>query len=279
MADAYKAYAYFRWVDDTLDSERLSKPERIAFVKRQSALIDCCDAELHPHNVCLEETMLVSLLMANRENNSGLRRYVRHMMAVMEFDAKRRGNYITNDDLGKYERHLSVAVTEALHHFIGHGHRAPQTEARYLAARGAHITHMLRDTVEDMALGYFNIPSEYLKFHRLMNQEIFSTPYRAWVKSRVHRARECFSAGREYLSQVQNPRCRLAGYLYISRFEHTLDAIEQDGYCLRSAYTEPTRLKAGLNLLQSAIWQTVIPGVHRSVDPAHSREDLERALR
>ncbi len=38
--DFYKAYAYFRWVDDFIDVESQSKDERISFVKRQRFLLD-----------------------------------------------------------------------------------------------------------------------------------------------------------------------------------------------------------------------------------------------
>jgi len=32
---------------------------------------------------------------------------------------------------------------------------------RYLAVTGAHITHMLRDAVEDAEAGYYNIPARW----------------------------------------------------------------------------------------------------------------------
>ena len=38
VADAYRAYAYFRWVDDTLDAETTSSAERTAFIERQKSL-------------------------------------------------------------------------------------------------------------------------------------------------------------------------------------------------------------------------------------------------
>ena len=40
--DAYRAYAYFRWLDDWLDQEPRPRSERLAFVRRQQALIDSC---------------------------------------------------------------------------------------------------------------------------------------------------------------------------------------------------------------------------------------------
>src|SRR5262245_9514813 len=40
VEDAYRAYAYFRWVDDWLDQKPHPRTERLVFVKRQQALID-----------------------------------------------------------------------------------------------------------------------------------------------------------------------------------------------------------------------------------------------
>ena len=65
-----------------------------------------------------------------------------------------------------------------------------------------------------------------------------SEPYRAWVQSRVRLARDYFCAGKIYLAQVRNLRCRLAGFAYIARFEGVLDAITREGYILRPQYPE-----------------------------------------
>jgi hypothetical protein len=60
----------------------------------------------------------------------------------------------------------------------------------------------------------------------------------------VQLARRYFRLGRENLNQVENLRCKLAGFAYTVRFEGVLDAIERDGYCLRAAYPERKELGA-----------------------------------
>jgi phytoene/squalene synthetase len=179
------------------------------------------------------------------------------MMAVMAFDAERRGRLISQEELDRYTRALATGVTEALHYFIGHGCRSPHTSARYLAVTAAHVTHMLRDTLEDVEAGYFNIPREVVESHRIDPRDVGSDAYRRWVQSRVRQARACFQAGRDYLSQVENPRCRLAGYAYTARFEGVLAAIEADGYRLRAAYPERKSLSAGLSMGRSALAQVL----------------------
>ncbi|MGP2478123.1 hypothetical protein, partial [Listeria monocytogenes] len=66
----------------------------------------------------------------------------------MAFDADRKGRIITQRELSQYTKHLAVAVTEALHYFIGHDQPPPPSAERYLAVTAAHIVHMLRDTYE-----------------------------------------------------------------------------------------------------------------------------------
>jgi phytoene/squalene synthetase len=122
---------------------------------------------------------------------------------------------------------------------------------------GAHITHLLRDTVEDTAAGFYNIPQEYLDRHGIAPTDVAHEAFRAWVKNRVQLARRCFATGRAYMARVENFRCRVAGYAYIGRFELILDAIERDNYRLRPAYPERKRKKYVLMVALSALAQSV----------------------
>ncbi|HKT39906.1 MAG TPA: squalene/phytoene synthase family protein [Ktedonobacterales bacterium] len=248
MLDAYRAYAYFRWVDDRLDQYLSERCERLAFVERQQALVDCGYWGLWPDTLTDEERMLEALIAGDSEAHSGLQSYIRHMMAVMAFDAERRGRLISERELSDYVRHLATAVTDALHYFIGHQQAAPHSEARYLPAMAAHITHMLRDTYEDLEAGYFNMPHETLEAGGIGPHDVASEPYREWVRSRVDLARSYFAAGSGYLDQVVSLRCRLAGYAYMARFAGILDAIEREGYQLRPAYPECKRMGYGLRM-------------------------------
>lgn len=239
-ADAYRAYAYFRWLDDTLDQDDASQPERLAFVARQKAVVTCAYQGGWPGITLPEERMLRDLVRDNGATASGLRAYIENMMAVMAFDAARRHQLITQEELDSYSRWLAVAVTEALHYFIGHDDYSPHGEARYAAAIGAHITHMLRDTFEDVEEGYYNVPGAFLRAQAITPGDVTNDTYRSWVQGRVALARSYFEAGKHYLAQVENGRCRLAGCSYIARFEGLLDTIEREGYQLRAAYPDHT---------------------------------------
>jgi phytoene/squalene synthetase len=254
VPDAYRAYAYFRWVDDCVDTETGSRSEKIAFVNRQQTLLDACYRQETPDNLCTEEQMLVDLVKGDTTKESGLQSYLRNMMGVMTFDAERRGRLISQAELTAYSDQLATAVTEALLYFIGHRCLPPCDEARYLAVRGAHVVHMLRDLREDNENGYFNIPLETIQAFGLTGQEMEAPSYQKWVSGRVKLAWQYFQAGREYILRVKSFRCRLAGFAYIARFEWMAQTIQREGYRLRLAYPERKSLRAGLWM----VWRTLL---------------------
>lgn len=254
--DAYRAYAYFRWVDDVLDAtsgsgsmpSEAEESEQKTFLKRQKSLLERCYRNEAPRDVNIQEKLLVDLVQRDREKDSGLGAYLRNMMLVMDFDAGRRGRLISQAELNEYTRWLAIAVTENIYYFIGHGEFAPRDKTRYLAVTAAHITHMLRDTYDDVQAGYYNIPREVLEANHIGPRDVPSPAYRAWVKGRVQLAREYFRAGGNYFGQVRNPRLRLAGIAYTARFELLLETIEREDFTLRPQYKERKSLGAGLRM-------------------------------
>jgi phytoene/squalene synthetase len=266
VEDAYRAYAYFRWVDDLLDAAPVSGLElsaaeasaRQAFLERQKSLLESCYHADPPQDVTPQENMLVELVRHDPEKNSGLRDYLRNMMLVMDFDARRRGRLVSQAELNEYTHWLAVAVTEALHYFIGQADSTPTCEARYLAVSAAHITHMLRDTFADVQAGYYNIPREVLEAGHIGPQDVHSLAYRQWVKTRGQLARQQFEAGRDYFHRVQSPRCRLACFAYIARFDWLLDTIEGEGYVLRPEYPEKKSFRKVLRMSWLALASSLI---------------------
>jgi hypothetical protein len=261
VAEAYKAYAYFRWVDDTLDADHLPSDrdvdvearERIEFLERQKILLETCYRSETVPAATPQEQMLIELVQHDHEKNSGLQSYLRNMMQVMEFDAWRRGRLISYSELNEYTRWLATAVTEAMHYFIGHGCYAPHDETRYLAVCAAHIAHMLRDTYDDVQAGYYNVPRELVEANHIGPHDMHSKAYRAWVLSRVQLARAYFKAGKDYLARVEEPRCRLAGFAYRARFEWLLDTIENEEFLLRPQYSERKSIRTGVRMGLSAL--------------------------
>lgn len=262
-ADAFAIYAWFRWLDDMVDEGLPDAGARLAFVARQRRLLalaadgaplpDARDGTWAP--VTPEEGLLVRLGAAGAAlgaDGEPLLGSLRAMLDVMELDVRRRGRPVTQPELDEYTRLLAVAVTEALHHCIGHGCPSPHDDTRYAAVTGAHVAHMLRDLVEDLDAGYVNVPVEVLEEPGASLADLHSPVLRAWVRDRVELARACFAVGRRYLAQVEDPRCRIAGHAYTARFEWVLDAIEADDYRLRAAYPERATARGGLRIAADA---------------------------
>lgn len=245
--DAFALYAWFRWLDDEVDEHLTTEADRLAFVARQRAILtQVADGGL-PVDVEPEEALLVRLVRPCAAGASpGLLVSLTSMLDVMEFDARRRGRRVTQGALDDYTHDLAVAVTEALHHCIGHGCGCPHDASRYVAVTGAHVAHMLRDLAEDVAAGYDNVPLDAVADAPVSLDDLHAPELRAWVRDRVALARSCFGTGRAYLAQVESGRCRLAGHAYVARFEWVLDAIERDGFRVRAAYPERATLRGGL---------------------------------
>jgi phytoene/squalene synthetase len=251
--DWYRAYAYFRWADDIIDISSQSSDERISFIRRQGKLIDRLYRDERPDGLTPEEEMIADLISRDRGENSGLQSFIRSFLAVIEFDAYRKGRLISQSELTWYSNCLGKSVTDGIQYFIGNGHPYPVTEDRYLAATAAHITHMLRDMVLDIADGYINIPREYLEAHTISPEDVDSPPFQAWVRERVEQARRYFREGTRYLDELDVLRCKIAAYWYCARFEDVLDTIEREGYVLRAAYDERHRLSAWLKMAWLAV--------------------------
>jgi hypothetical protein len=223
---------------DIIDVSSQSDDERLYFIKRQRELIDCLYRNERPDNLTPEEEIAADLISHNKEENSGLQSFIRNMFAIIEFDARRKGRLISQQELTWYNNCLGKSVTDGLQYFIANGHPYPVTDNRYLAAIAAHITHLLRDMLQDAPDGFINIPREYLAAHSISPEDVDSSPFRAWVRNQVAQARQYFREGKRYLDEVNVLRCKIVGHWYCARFESVLDTIESDAYILRPVYNE-----------------------------------------
>jgi phytoene/squalene synthetase len=251
--DCLRAYAYFRWADDQIDIVLPSCSERTAFIARQKSLVEKLYRGERPSDLLPEEAMLSDLMAHNPTPDSGLCSFIHNFMEVIAFDACRHGKLPSRGELAAYTTHLATAVMDGIQYFIGNNHSYPRTPNRTLNVRGAHITHMLRDMLNDLSAGLVNIPVEYLKVHSLDIKDVNSEGFRRWVRGQVELARTCFQEGKSYIDSLQVLRCKLAGVWYCARFECILDAIQRDGYQLRADYPECHSLKVWLEMARLGV--------------------------
>ena len=279
--DFFRAYAYFRWADDiidaptsldapaesevktSIDGSAQTRSQQIAFINRQKVLIESLYRNERPEDMQPEEEILADLIKNDRGEDSGLQSFIRNMFAIIEFDALRSGSVISKEQLTWYTNCLAISVTDGLQYFIGNGQAYPDSDGRYLAAKGAHIAHLLRDTAQDTSDGFINVPREYLDANGIKLEDVDSLPYRAWVQSRTKMARDYFREGKHYLDHLEVLRCKIVGYWYCARFEGVLGTIERDDYILRTEYNERRRLSVWLKLAWLSVSITLRHIVHR----------------
>jgi phytoene/squalene synthetase len=278
--DAFRAYGYFRWIDDFVDAEARNHEERTSFMARQKEVIQAVYRGDRPSDLTPEEEIIADLISRHKEIDAGVHSYIQKMFAVIDFDAHRRGRLISEDELKWYSDALGTSVTDAIQFFVGNRRPYPETNGRYSAGIAAHIAHMLRDMKNDISDGFVNIPREYLESHGLGPEDFEHSAYRSWVRERVDTSRKLFALGERYLNSLHMLRVKIVGNWYSARFDGVLDAIEQDDYVLRVDYGNRRRLANWLRMASvatSTILQHVRPSAprnppHRALDQIEDSE-------
>jgi len=120
--DFLSAYAYFRWVDDVIDVYSLSDQERIAFMERQKIIIEGLFNGETFEDLSDEEKIIANLIRHRSPKDEGLASFIRNMLAIIDFDAHRKGRLIKRNELAWYTERLGISVTDGIQYFIGHGH-------------------------------------------------------------------------------------------------------------------------------------------------------------
>jgi phytoene/squalene synthetase len=236
--DFFRAYAYFRWIDDMIDEVIPTRRGRIEFIDRQSELIRSIysNQEIKIENE--EEEILLDLIKNDKSTHNGLKSFIEKMFSIIEFDTLRKDSVIREEELDLYNKMLGISVVDGLQYFIGHQHLYSASANRYEAAIAAHKTHLLRDMKKDFKNGFYNIPLEIIGKDHSLDLDILQYIHRDWIKEQVEEARQGFQIGKQYIENMQVLRCKIAAILYSFRFKIILDKIEKDGFILREKYYE-----------------------------------------
>ena len=114
---------------------------------------------------------------------------------------RRNGQFISERELDWYSKRIGISVVDGMQYFIGNNHDYPSSENQYSAAIGAHITHMLRDTISDISNGFINIPIGVTSQYNI--DDLHSATVRSWIKDRVFLARRYFKEGKVYNELIE----------------------------------------------------------------------------
>lgn len=234
---AYKAYAYFRWLDDEIDANFGTFQERQRLIRRQKNIIASLYKGYTVADLTPEEEMIRDLINLDTQPKSKLRSYIFNFFSIIEFDAQRYNKTVSEKRLDWYSKTIGVAVTDCIQYFIGNKNNSSDSPNKYKAAIAAHIVHLLRDFKKDISTGFINIPREYLEKRGVNILDINDMKMTEWVRNRVSKARRYFTEGKNYIKKMSASRCKLAAKLYCLRFEPLLSIIEKDNYLLRQNYS------------------------------------------
>ena len=101
-ADCYRAYAYLRWADDVIDDSSTSREERLVFVRRQQNLVRRLFLGQPLRGLSREEQIIEDLIRHDQGTNSNLRAFILGFLNLLEFDAFRKDQLISEKQLTWY---------------------------------------------------------------------------------------------------------------------------------------------------------------------------------
>lgn len=207
---ASAVYAYFRWADDVVDAPARDTARVREFMVRQDGIIRGAITPQQPAERAL------CWALADTQLGPRLQPAVERMAEALCYDAHRDANPIPATDLQRQVERIGDAFVEAIWVCSG-GEGAPAAPA-LLLARAATATHMLRDRVEDQALGYCNLPRE--RFGAEVPPP--GPELDAWLEERATEVGGWFEQGLAEVGAIQPTRTRRLVQLLGKRYHRVL---------------------------------------------------------
>lgn len=232
-------YAYFRWLDDTIDSPNaVNKENQILIAKQKNIFSHSYEngLDFKFKNLNIYEQMLVFLITQDKANGSYLRDCIFDMLLGLEFDAQRRFKTSSHQALEKYSQRLGRSYTNVLQIFTMPTQNTYQTNQGVLAGYASHQVHILRDFYEDISLGYYNVSKRDLTEFGWSPNQLAHVNIRPWVYKNVQKACATFDQGLSELKNCANLRFKLLSYALSSRYIYILGKIIQNDFILLNSY-------------------------------------------
>ncbi len=218
-------YRYFRRLDDRVDDPALSAREKTALVAAERRRIE---ALYHAADPADPLDRVVRYDRAGR-----LRGWIRRMLDVFEFDARRTGQVVDRSQIMAYSRNLSEAYTRFLVEFLEPRYAYEPEDARL--AHACHLLHMLRDHDIDQDLGYDNIGQDEAEHYGFQPGDCEGSGFRRWLQERLDLIEGLFASGRRSIRSRPYLRIKLIVHLYCFRYETVLRRIQRHGLHLPAA--------------------------------------------
>jgi len=210
---AAAVYAYFRWADDAVDAPDRDPAEVRRFMQHQAALIRGSVPPDHPAERALRWAL------ATPELGPRLQPPVERMAEALIYDAQRDATPIPTADLQRQVENIGDAFVGAI--WVCSGAPGTPSDAALLLARAATATHMLRDRVEDQALGYSNLPRE----HFGATAPTDGPTLQAWLAERSAQVDGWFAKGLDDVADIQPAGTRRLVRMLGERYRKVLQGL------------------------------------------------------
>jgi phytoene/squalene synthetase len=214
---ASAVYAYFRWADDVVDAPGRDPAAVQRFMERQADIIQGAIPPVHPAERALRWAL------AHPDLGPRLLAPVSRMAEALGYDAHRGAGPIPEAELQRQVERIGDAFVGAV--WVCSGAEGRPSEPALLLARAATATHMLRDRVEDQALGYCNLPRE--RFGTTAPPP--GPALGAWLEERATELEGWFAAGLEASAGIQPARTRRLVRLLGERYRRVLAGLGEPG--------------------------------------------------
>jgi phytoene/squalene synthetase len=237
-------YAYFRWIDDMVDSPGTSKEEKERFIEQQRGFL----ANLYDGQACLETCTLEEqfaqwFVAYDREIGFLLKDDVLGMFSVLKHDLDRDRAPWSAEEMYEFICLESKSYINMIRFSCGETGNYKGAN-RYDEGVACKLAHLLRDFVEDLNQGTMNISRDDLQKYEINLDKGNHENFRLWVKDQVMLAGERFRMGKHNLSNSSRLRYKIASQLYCAKYEDILAMIEKDNYFLRAKYRRTPLTKA-----------------------------------
>lgn len=202
-------YAYFRWVDDTVDKPDFNLDFNHEFIHRQTTIIQAWymgESAVLSEN--LFETMAATAIKEDKKNGSQLQSMITGFLEAIAWDVERRNKIVNQIELDRYSLLLGRSYSEGLLY----GLKLNPCESTYstpktLCGVAAHWSHLLRDLSEDLKLGYINISDDDIKQYSINLKN--SQTLLPWIREKCCRTLDMFAEGRKSRSLLPTHKAQI----------------------------------------------------------------------
>lgn len=215
----FSAYKYFRWLDDVVDAEGISRESARTLVSEErKCLLRAYDCISHEATHPVQGAMLRVIRTDLRDRL--LYPMITDFLDALTWDVERRYTLCSRADLEQYSQRLGRAYASGLLYGFGLDPTAEcYGDIPTQSGTAAHLAHVLRDLQVDLQVGYANVAREDIEAFGLDLGCLDANPWERWRQDVARRACQLFEEARRQRHLLPTLRATLGYDLVSTRYE------------------------------------------------------------